>query len=143
MTALIITSAIAIVYALIRAKHDSYVLTGRWKLWAFIEAVFIDLVVASLTVYALRLSWFQIPGLALSYAFIFWIVFDCACGWHRARNILYIGTTGWDATARRTFHYNKTFFWIQLPKARKYLLWKLFVGFIVIAGTLSIIEYYG
>ena len=137
---LIIISLIAIIYALIRAKHDSYILNGGWKLWAFIEAVFIDIVICSLTVFAFNLQWFQVFGLALSFGFVFWIVFDCACGWHQVGDILYIGETGWDAKARKTWHYNKPFLFIKNPRGLKYLLFKILDATIVILGTLSILK---
>ena len=141
--ALIIILTVAVVYALMRGRHDSYIPNGEWKQWAFLEGVFIDLVVVGLSVYAFCLSWYQIPGLALSFAFMFSIVFDRACGHFRVGNILYIGEYGWDAKVRRAIHYDTPFWGIQHPKALKYLLWKVFVGFIVIAGTISIIQNYG
>jgi len=40
MSALLITIAVATIYALIRAKHDSIIPHGDWKVFAFIEGVF-------------------------------------------------------------------------------------------------------
>lgn len=143
MIAFYITVSIAIIYALIRAKHDSYISNGGWKRWAFIEAVIIDLVVVGLAVYAFSLSWYQVFGLVLSFAFIFWIEFDCACGWHRTGDILYISEFGWDARARASWHYNRPFWFFKNPRGLKYLMFKIFDAFIIIAGTISIINTYG
>ena len=141
MKQILVISFISILYAGIRAKHDSFVSSGEWKRWAFIEAVLVDIVTTCLVVSLFHLSWFQIPGLALSFAFIFWIFFDCACGHFRANDLLYIGESGWDAKARATFHYNRPFWGIKHPRALKYLLWKMFLASIIIASTISTINY--
>lgn len=106
MIALFIISSIAIIYALIRAKHDYFVTDGKWKLFAFIEGVFFDACISSLTVAAFALNWWHGPVIAAIFAFVFWLFFDCAVGYHFSGNILYLGTSGFDLKMRQTFKYN-------------------------------------
>ncbi len=121
MIALYIILTIAIGYALIRAKHDSYLSYGKWKRWAWIEGAYIAICSVSLVLYAFTLPWWL--GLVLGFIFTlaFWIVFDCTSGWLRTKNILHLGTVGWDATMREVFKYKKGYvflgfkiFWLLL-----------------------------
>jgi len=100
---ILIIASIAIIYALIRAKHDSYLFNGKWKTWAFIEGTFLA-ILASLASWAIfDTTITQTLLISPIFGLIFWIVFDSACGWHRVRELLYFGSNGWDAKMERMF----------------------------------------
>lgn len=124
MIEILTISSIAILYSMIRAFHDRHINTGPWKTWAFIEAVLVCLLTCIGVIVLFNLMWYQIFGLGLTFAFVFWIVFDCAIGLLREGDLLYIGETGWDKAARATFHYDRPFWGIQHPRGLKYLLFK-------------------
>jgi len=101
MIALIVILVVATGYALIRAKHDSFISHGPWKPWAFVEGVYSSLVVVALTWQAFGLIWYAMAPLAMVFAFTFWLVFDCVQGYIRTGNILYIGDKGFDARVKK------------------------------------------
>jgi len=105
---------IAVIYALIRAKHDSYLSNGKWKRWAFAEGVLIALVVSVGYFLACDIAWWSAASVALIFGLSFWIVFDCTSGWIRARNIFYLGSYGWDLKAKRIFISGKNYFLFKL-----------------------------
>ena len=134
MTALLIISAIAIGYAIIRAKRDSLLShgDGKWKTRAFVFGVFIAVCSVSLTIWATKTHW--VPGilLGLVFAFVFWIVFDCVQGYIRTGNILHIGTVGFDLRVRNAVK----------GKLWAYLFWKCFLLAIFTLGYFSAINTY-
>jgi len=142
MIALYIILSIAVIYAGIRAKHDSYLSHGKWKLYAFIEGVFIAILSVLAVLLLFDMQWWLGPVFGAVFGFAFWTVFDCACGYFRVGDILYIGEYGWDAKARAAWHYNRPFWFFKKPRGLKYLLFKLFVASIIIAGTISMINTY-
>lgn len=119
---------VSISYALIRAKHDSYLFhgTGKWKVWAFIEGAFIAMVVILLSWKAFDMDWWLMFHLGLIFAFVFWIVFDCTQGWIRTRDILHIGDQGFDAKMRAMFFYDKPLWQWKHPRAFVFLFFRLF-----------------
>lgn len=125
MKALIIISAVAIIYALIRAKHDSYIRVGEWKKWAFIEGVWWGVYVTVSTLFLFSMNWWMFIVLGPLFAFFFWLIFDCAVGWHFSGSILYIGNHGFDLKMRKTFKYNLPIFGWQ-SGALILILFKLF-----------------
>ena len=118
---------IAVMYALIRAKHDSYISNGKWKVWAFVEGVFLAILATLAHWMAVDTSWWQIVSIPLVFGFSFWITFDFACGWLRARNIFYFGTTGWDLRARSIFKSPAKYFVFKL-------IWLIIVSGMYIGG---------
>ena len=100
MTYLIIIS-IAIIYALIRAKHDSYINESEWKRWAVIEAIFICGIVVWLAGDNAA-DWLLLP---LVFGLWFWIIFDIACGVLRAGKLFYFGSGVFDQKMKRIFQY--------------------------------------
>lgn len=122
----LIISAIAVAYALIRAKHDSYIRVGEWKKWAFIEGVMWAVVTIALALAAFGLKWWVGIIAGPLFAFMFWLFFDCAVGWHFAGNILYIGNHGFDLKMRQTFKYNLPIFGWKESGAFILILFKLF-----------------
>jgi hypothetical protein len=108
---------ISILYAAIRAKHDSYLRYsfGNWKKWAFIEGIFVSGIVG----YHLHgISFLTLVGMAV-FALIFWIAFDIFTGIIFGKHPLYIGTTGFDAKVRKVFCYTEKW------KATNYLIFKI------------------
>ena len=138
--AYIIAMVVAVVYALIRAKHDSYVNNGPWKTWAFVEGVMVDLLVVFSFTRFCGLPWWHMIFVGLIFAFTFWLVFDCFSGWLRHRDILYIGDVGFDKKMRETFFYNKKFLWMENPRIIRLVLVKMFFLFILTAGYISIFQ---
>lgn len=126
MISLLIISSIAIIYAFIRAKHDSYISFGKWKTWAFIEAVLIDLSIVILTMLWFHLQWWFVLPLALIFAFTFWLFFDCMEGYLRTGNILHLGEQGFDLKMRKTFLYDQKLLWWKHPGAFLYMMFKIF-----------------
>ncbi|MFH0756924.1 MAG: hypothetical protein V2B15_06540 [Bacteroidota bacterium] len=128
MIPLSIILIIAIVYALIRAKHDSFLShgDGRWKTWAFVEGGFIAISETILLWRAFDLEWWLMPHLVLIFAFAFWLVFDCSQGWIRTGNIFHLGEKGFDATMRKVFLYDKPILWWRNPGATRLVFFKLF-----------------
>jgi hypothetical protein len=88
---------ISILYALVRAKHDSYINNGLWKLWAFIEGV----LVAGSVGFLVGSSWIDYIFLPVIFGMVFWIVFDIACGIFRAGKLFYFGSGKFDQYMRR------------------------------------------
>jgi len=107
---------IAVVYAIIRSVHDSFIRQGKWKLWAFIEGVFFAGMVNSL----IHTDILSIGLGMILFAFSFWIVFDIFTGVIFGGHPLYIGNTGFDAKIRKVFQYSEKL------KGTYYLIWKLF-----------------
>jgi hypothetical protein len=103
MIALFVILATAIGYALIRAKHDSFLKGGKWKLWAFIEGVFIAIFIVGLILLSFKMNWWYGTVLGPIFGFSFWLVFDCVVGYHFTGNILYLGTSDFDLKMRGTF----------------------------------------
>lgn len=122
MIALYLILTIAIIYAIVRARHDSYLSHGaEWKLWAFVEGIVIAISVSVLATFAAGLMWWIAIPLTVVFALSFWVVFDCYQGWIRTGNILHIGTQGFDAKMRAMFKYKKGYaylfvklFWLLL-----------------------------
>jgi hypothetical protein len=138
MKPLIIILITSIVYALIRAKHDSYIAGGPWKVWAFIEGALIALSVVSLSLMAFGLSWWMGFPLGGIFAFTFWLVFDCLIGWHFAGSILYIGNAGFDKKMREIFKYNYSVFGWE-SGALFLILFKCVWLFILIGGYFALL----
>lgn len=115
--------AISLMYALIRATHDSYLNEGEWKLWAFIEGVFVALVVS----YFLHDGLVSIGIGALVFGMVFWIGFDCLTGLYFGKHPLYIGNTGFDRKIRGVFAYSEKW------KGLNYLIFKT-VWLLIILG---------
>lgn len=111
MIAFIIILVISIAYAVIRAFHDSKISGGKWKTWAFIEGILVDLAIVALLwrLFYVPDWWMMFPA-GFIFAFVFWLVFDCMEGYLRTGNILYIGSSGFDQKMREMFHYNKPLF---------------------------------
>jgi len=105
---------IAVLYALVRAKHDSYLSHGKWKPWAFAEGILVAIVVALGYFFSYDIAWWNAILVALVFGLSFWIVFDCTSGWLRARNIFYLGSFGWDLKAKRIFISGKKYFLFKL-----------------------------
>lgn len=125
MIAFLIILTIALGYAGIRSKHDSYLPHGAgvWKTWAFVEGGFIALCVISLALWATGSHWWLLFVLGPLFAFMFWVVFDCASGYLRTGNILHIGTVGFDLRIRN----------VVQGKLWRYLAFKLFwIGLITL-----------
>lgn len=109
----------AIIYAFIRAKHDSYLKGGEWKTWAFIEGFFWGALVVALTLLSFSLDWWVGFVLGPIFAFTFWLFFDCIVGYHFTGNILYLGEKGFDLKMRKMFLYNKPIFgWKETGQIR-------------------------
>jgi len=96
----------SIIYAIIRAFHDSHISNGKWKIWAFVEGVFAAALTSGLLVWRTEIQWWYIFVLGPLFAFYFWLVFDCAQGYMRTKNILHLGELGFDAKMRETFLYD-------------------------------------
>ena len=110
MKELITISLIAIIYAIIRAKHDSYVNDGQWKLWAVIEAVFL----CGAFTYLLGTNYIDYIFFPVIFAVIFSIVFDSACGLLRAKKFFYFGSGSYDQKMKNVFRTPKEFFIVKL-----------------------------
>jgi hypothetical protein len=121
MITILITS---IVYALLRAGHDSYLREGKWKTWATAQVFFISI----LTAYLLGGEWYQMLFSFLLFGITFWIVFDSVIGVVFGGNPLYIGNTGFDKKMRAMFQYN------EKSKGLQYLIFKL-VWYVIIFGS--------
>ncbi len=104
MIALLLISTIAIISALLRAKRDSLLShgTGKWKTYAFLEGLYESILSVLMVKWALGIPWGESVLLALVYAFIWSLFFDCIQGFIRTGNILHIGTVGFDAKVRAT-----------------------------------------
>lgn len=126
MKSILIISAIAIVYALIRAKHDSYLYNGDWKLYAYIEGVFVAFLAVGGVIIYFSMAWWYAAVLGPLFAFVFWTVFDCLCGWFRVGHILYLGETGFDKRMRETFLYDKPIGKWKNTKSIRLLFFKVF-----------------
>ena len=140
MIALTIILVISIAYAVIRGFHDSKISGGKWKTWAFIEGVLVDLVVVALTILWFRFPWWQVIPLALVFAFTFWLVFDCLTGYLRTGFILYIGNTGFDLKMRKTFLYNKPLFGWQETGAFLLVFFKCFWLALLIPSYIALLN---
>ena len=94
---LLITTAI--LYAIVRAKHDNYLNEsyGNWKPWAFIEGGLIAISL-SLAVGTGLLDYLFLPVI---FAMSFWIVFDMACGLFRVGKLFYFGSGEFDQKMKR------------------------------------------
>lgn len=136
--ALFIIISTAIIYAVIRSYHDRGLSQGSWKTFAFIEGVFVDLVVIVLSWLAFGGLWWSMIFNALIFAFMFWLVFDCFQGWLRTGSILYIGEQGFDLKMRKTFLYNKPLFSWQETGAFRLIFVKVWWLIILIGGYCSI-----
>ena len=90
---------ISVLYAVIRAKHDSYVNNGPWKRWAFIEGVLVAVSVG----YLAGENWIDWIFLTVIFAYSFWIVFDIACGIFRAGKLWHFGSGWFDQKMKRVF----------------------------------------
>jgi hypothetical protein len=126
MISYIFIVVVALVYALIRAKHDSFIRVGEWKTWAFIEGVMWAVYVVASSLFLFNLQWWFVIVLGPLFAFSFWLVFDCAVGWHFAGSILYLGNHGFDLKMRQTFKYNLPIFGWKESGAFIFILFKLF-----------------
>jgi len=109
---------ISILYAAIRAKHDSYLREGKWKFWAFIEGVFMAGMIAFQS-YAVHGLGYKLGMSMLVFGIIFWIVFDIFTGIIFGKHPLYIGNTGFDKKVREIFCYTERW------KGTNYLIFKL------------------
>lgn len=87
----------AIIYALIRAKHDNSLFQAEWKKWATVELLFITGVITYLAGNNLA------DYILFPMVFLLWwsIAFDSACGWLRAKKIFYFGSGDWDQMMKR------------------------------------------
>lgn len=96
MTQIII---IAIIYALLRSKHDSFIPDGQWKLYAVLEAIFLTGLFTSFIGNNI------IDYLFLPVIFGIWfsISFDIFCGWFRAKKIFYFGSGVYDRSMQSMF----------------------------------------
>ena len=109
----------AIGYAFIRAKHDSFLKGGKWKMWAFVEGVFIAAFIVGLVLLSFKLNWWFGAVLGPIFAFVFWLFFDCIVGYHFGGSVLYLGTSGFDLKMRGMFLYNKPIFgWKETGNVR-------------------------
>lgn len=126
MKALTVILLVSIAYAVIRAFHDKHISNGKWKTWAFIEGVLVDVAVVVLTVLWFHFPWWICFPLCAIFAFTFWLVFDCLHGYLRTGFILYIGNSGFDLKMRKTFLYNKPIFGWKEPGAFRQVFFKLF-----------------
>ena len=97
---------IAIVYALLRAVHDNHLSDGKWKVWAFVEGVFLAVVVSHLVAE----NWADYTLLPFIFGLVFWIVFDSACGLLRARKLFYFGSGRFDQFINKSIKYPFWFF---------------------------------
>lgn len=113
---LIIAICIAIVYAQIRAKHDSTIPhgDGKWKTWAFVEGAFWAVCVSLALWQIFTLAWWETGLIGLIFGVVFWISFDMACGWHRARDVFHLGMYGFDKWANNVFKGGKNFFIVRM-----------------------------
>ena len=101
MIALLTISLVAVIYAIIRGKHDSYLVHGPWKTYAFIEGVFIAICAALAAHWLFDLSWIRTVLLGPLFGCVFWIMFDGMSGVFRVGKFLYIGTKGFDALVNK------------------------------------------
>ena len=118
--------ASAIGYALIRAKHDSFITQGKWKTWAFIEGVFWCILLVTLVLLSFTMKWWFLIVLGPIFAFSFWLVFDCVVGWYFSGNILYLGDQGFDLKMRGMALYNKPIFGWKETGSVRLIFFKLF-----------------
>ncbi len=106
---------ISILYASMRAMHDSHLREGKWKLYAFIEGILI----AGIVAYHLHGISLSTPLAMLVFGMIFWITFDIFTGMIFGKHPLYIGTTGFDKKVREVFCYTDKW------KGTNYLIFKI------------------
>jgi len=137
MIPIIIILATAVIFALIRAKHDSFIAGGRWKVWAFVEGCFFAVATVALTLLAFGLPWWLGFVLGPVFAFSFWLVFDCVVGWLLSGSILYIGNQGFDLQMRKMFLYNKPIFGWEEPGAIRQIFFKAFWIFLLLGAYFS------
>ena len=116
----------SIIYAIIRAFHDSHISNGKWKIWAFVEGVFAAALTSGLLVWRTEIQWWYIFLLGPLFAFYFWLVFDCVVGYLFSRSILYLGTSGFDMKMRWSFLYNKPIFGWKETGAIRQIFFKCF-----------------
>jgi len=90
---------IALIYALIRGKHDSYINEGKWKTWAFIHGVFFAGVITLLSA-DLLVEYIMFP---IIFGVWFSIFFDMSCGLFRVGKLLYFGSGKYDTKMRQVF----------------------------------------
>ena len=127
--AYLIAIGVAVAYALIRAKHDSYLSHGKWKHWAFAEGVFLALIVV-LGLHAIYdINWAQTALLGPVIAVSFSIVFDGMCGVLRVGKWFYLGSKGFDAWVNA----------VVKGKVWAYFLFKLFWLFMFSAWYFNLI----
>lgn len=111
---------IAVLYAAIRAKHDSYVNQGKWKTWAFVEGGFWAITTGLLLGQNL-LDYFMLPVI---FALWFSLFFDPFCGLFRVGKFFYIGDTDKvDKKVKKVF-----------VNGRNYFIFK-FVWLIIVSGV--------
>ena len=127
MKALIIISTIAIISALLRAKRDSFLSHGGWKIYAFIEGLYESILSVLMVKWALDIPWGESVLLALIYAFVWSLFFDIIQSYIRTRTLFHLGTKGFDAKVRATI---KGRLWLW-PFAK--IVWL----FVLIGGYLS------
>ena len=100
MKALLIAAVVAVIYAAIRAKHDSFLSEGKWKIYAFLEGIFVGICVVLSLHWIFVIPWWNTVLLTPVFGIIFWIFFDGFSGILRDGNFLYIGRTGFDQKIR-------------------------------------------
>lgn len=138
MISLFISIGVAIIYAVIRSHHDRWLYHGPWKTFAFIEGVFVDLVVIVLSWLAFGGLWWSMILNALIFAFVFWLVFDCLIGYTLTGSILYIGSQGFDKKMRATFKYDLPLLGWKKTGAIRLIIVKLWWLLVLIGGYVSI-----
>jgi len=110
MKAFLILTITAVLYSIIRSKHDSYLREGKWKLWAMIEGLLVSVAIS----YSLATLWWMVIVMALVFWITFWILFDSLMGIVFGGSIFYLGETGWDGYLRAMFQYTEETKGIQL-----------------------------
>ena len=73
MIVFIVIVVLAIIYAIIRAFHDSHVSHGKWKIWAFVEGLLFDVIVVGLCWRISGDPWWYMIFHGLMFAFLFWL----------------------------------------------------------------------
>jgi len=126
MTVYLLTISVAILYAFIRAKHDSYISHGKWKIWAFIEGVLVCTSVCVFISLGFGTPWWTLFVLIPLFAFYFWLFFDCVQGQIRAGSILHLGDKGFDAEMRAMFYYNLPIWGWKETGAIRLIFFKVF-----------------
>lgn len=130
MKELIIVFAIAIIYALIRAKHDSFISNGPWKAFAFIEGAFWAICVSLALWQIFSLAWWEVGLIGLIFGTSFWISFDMASRWHRARDVFHLGMYGWDLKMNNIFRGGLNYFIIRMVWL--IILFGVYTGFMIL-----------